>query len=57
MIALFYSDLKASTGSCFAAFLDGIIPPINVNIVLSMIKIIIAATGKIAVIFGFFVKE
>lgn len=36
----FYSLLNASTGSCFAAFLDGIIPPINVKIVLNTIKII-----------------
>ena len=36
----FYSLLNASAGSCFAAFLDGIIPPINVIIVLNTIKII-----------------
>ena len=47
----FYSLLNASTGSCFAAFLDGIIPPINVRIVLNTIKIIPAINGSTAVIF------
>ena len=51
----FYSLLNASTGSCFAAFLDGIIPPINVRIVLNTIKIIPAINGSTAVMFWLFV--
>ena len=51
----FYSLLNASTGSCFAAFLDGIIPPINVKIVLNTIKIIHAINGSTAVMFWLFV--
>jgi hypothetical protein len=33
IIDSFYSDLNASTGFFFDAILDGIKPPINVNIV------------------------
>lgn len=51
----FYSLLNARTGSCLAAFLDGIIPPINVNIVLNIISTILALNGKIAVMSLFLV--
>ena len=54
---LFYSLLSAKTGSCLAAFLDGINPPISVNTVLSIINTIHDFTDKTAVISLFFVRE
>ena len=44
----FYSLLNANTGSSLAALLEGIIPPINVKIILSTIKIIPAIEGNTA---------
>ena len=42
----FYSALKAITGSCLEAILDGIDPPILVSIMLIIIKIIAAGSGR-----------
>ena len=42
----FYSLLNANTGSSLAAFLDGIIPPINVKTILNIIKISPASAGS-----------
>ena len=44
-----YSVLKAVTGSCFAAFLDGINPPINVRITLNITSIVPPLNGSTAV--------
>lgn len=44
-----YSLLNANTGSSFAAFLEGIIPPISVKTILNIIKITPAVTGSEAV--------
>ena len=50
---IIYSVLRAKTGSFLAACLDGISPPIKVNITLKTTKIIAAPTGNIAVILVF----
>ena len=50
-IIINYSLLNANTGSSFAAFLDGITPPITVKIILNKIKIIPAPNGNDALIF------
>ena len=51
-----YSLLRATTGSCFAAFLDGIKPPIKVNIILNIISINHAGTEILALILVFSVS-
>ena len=48
-----YSLLRANTGSFLAACFEGINPPINVNITLSIIKTIAAGIGSTATISGF----
>ena len=52
----YYSLLRATTGSCFAAFLDGIKPPIKVNIILNIISISDAVIEILALILEFSVS-
>lgn len=47
---IFYSVLNANTGSFFAAFFEGISPPINVKTTLNIINVIAPLTGNTAVI-------
>lgn len=44
----YYSDLSAITGSCFAAFFEGINPAIIVNIIDIIIKAIAPCLGNTA---------
>ena len=53
----FYSDLSAVTGSFFAAFFDGISPPISVSITLNTIRISAATGGILALMFSISVSE
>ena len=46
-----YSHFNANTGSSFAAFLEGKIPPNNVKIILKKIKIIPDVGSNTALIF------
>ena len=50
LILFFYSVLSAVTGSLFAAFLDGMIPPSRVSPILKRISTIAGSTGKNALI-------
>ena len=48
LILFFYSVLSAVTGSLFAAFFDGISPPISVSTTLSAIRITAGTGGSTA---------
>ena len=52
-----YSVLKAITGSCLEAFLAGISPPINVNIMLKIISVTPPNNGRFALILILLVNE
>ena len=54
---VYYSLRNANTGSSLAAFLDGIMPPIRVNTILNIIKIIPAISGNDAAIFAPFAMD
>ena len=55
-IGVFYSVLRDSTGSFFAAILDGMLPAIKFNIILSVIKMIELPIGNIAIFFISFIN-